>query len=888
MPEQYTSENEKQLLSKNKRNRFVNKSIAEFINPATGLVSKESVTDNFRSDVMNYWKWNDVAGAVTYNTPLQMSQTPEYAVNDSKKKIMKFLSADLGAKVSLRKIQQTIDNNIPGQIEELYEVYINGTDAEIAQTSPFVAEAPVTWWRDWCLSKFSNGAMNEDIVFSMNRPETKTLNEETSFFERNFVKIKGNYNYLKLGYEKLISGLRDDVLDDDPEVFNEKVLPNLYTYMSVVSVNNKIISANKNQKNANPNPTKIIGKFKNHLTLNGLLEDFDTESLFYKETKNDKEPFTYNRFDLANNSISNYLDLWTDAAAFRNKMHMNADSFLEEAQAGYSEILFSEADFNIINNYNSAASMFPMNIQIQIEPEQNKSVFRALKATKYNPFMLRYIATSEGSLGFDSLSSNEEITEDTPLTSLPFSDFLEQAKNGDLALDPGLKKDYVYIGSANDEYDFEAPQNSLFTKLMSLGLESKMNSLINSTSRTWEDILQGDECYEETVVYEVEKWTAGGGGQLLNKVQTFYLPNDDTDMIEMFDTQVKYNKFYVYRIYAHKVVFGTQYQYNLGEASISVTPSKKSALLTVTTSPSIKIIRVPYYNVDQFGLDITGPGTGVFSLPSHNTTIVIDEAPLPPEIEFVPYIKTPSTLLINLKDTIGTMKQLYRPIEEQDVEQYQVLLENQLKNDYNLSKEELAEIDIFNNEVFFKSEEPSQYLQIFQTVIKPTSYSDFQDSEKQLLNGPNNSVKVDLNFNQKYYFTFRAIDYHGKFSNPTDVYEVEIKEEDNFAYPVIRIFNIEEETKADLLKKKEQETNFSTKGKKYIHIKPAYHQWIMKEKYVEEDYDSAFDIPDFEIGEAEESVFRKDRRFKIRLTSKKTGRKIDLNVKFKQRQEKLY
>ena len=147
---------------------------------------------------------------------------------------------------------------------------------------------------------------------------------------------------------------------------------------------------------------------------------------------------------------------------------------------------------------------------------------------------------------------------------------------------------------------------------------------------------------------------------------------------------------------------------------------------------------------------------------------------------------------------------------------------------------------------------------------------------------------MNLNFNQKYYFTFRAIDYHGKFSNPTDAYEVEIKEEDGFTYPVVRIFDIEEETKADLLKEKEKTTNFSTSGKKFIHIKPAYHQWIMKEKYDEEEYDSAFDIPDFEIGEAEESVFRKDRKFKIRLTSKKTGRKIDLNLKFKQRQEKLY
>ena len=881
----------------NDRNRFVNSTIVEDINPTTGLISQTSIGDKFRVDIKNYWKWNQ--GNITqnlpdWNVPLYMPSPPQVETNDAKEKVLRFSSSDLGLNVSLRKVDEQTIESLAGYKKETYEIFIAGTEEEIGQQNPLIALKGSNWWTNWCLSSFPNANWHEDTVFSMNKPETGLQDmSRGDEVQRNFVKIKGNYNYLSLKYEKLISGFTQDALEGPSETFNELLLPNLYTYMSVVNNNVGVINSNTTTlEDDRPDPPEIISKFKNHLTLNGFLKDFDTNSLFYKQSKMGATPVTYNKFDLANNSIGNYLNVWADAAeaaALENQENpVHGMPAIVEAQIGYDNILFSEADFKIINDYNSAASMFPMNVQIQLEPERDKTVFRALKDTKYNSLMLRYIADSNNENTWDFYASNENRTKNLSTTARSLNDFLEDAKDGKLTSDDTLQKDYVYIGTDNDEYDFSAPQNSFFSKLMSLGLDSKINSTINNTARSFEQILSGDECYAETVAYEIEKWSAGGGGQLLEKIQTFYLPNDDTSMIEMFDTQVKYNKFYVYRIFAHKVVFGTIYSYNTSKDSIYDKPDGKSVLVDVTTYPVMKIIRVPYYNVDELELEVTGPGTGVFKLASHLTTLVMDDAPLPPEIEIVPMIKSPSTMLINIKDTIGSMRQFARPIEEDDTNQYEVLLEKQLKDEFNLSKEQLANINLFDNKVFFKSDEPSEYLQTFRTTTKPTSYGDFKDSEKQLLNGPNNSVKINLNFNQKYYFVFRAIDFHGKFSNPTDVYEVEIKEEDGMWFPVIRIFNIEEENKLDLIKKSKKDTNFSMSGKRFVHIKPSYHQWMMKGKYDEEDYESAFDIPDFSIGEADESVFQENRKFKIRLTSKKTGRKIDLNIRFKQRQEKIH
>jgi hypothetical protein len=108
----------------------------------------------------------------------------------------------------------------------------------------------------------------------------------------------------------------------------------------------------------------------------------------------------------------------------------------------------------------------------------------------------------------------------------------------------------------------------------------------------------------------------------------------------------------------------------------------------------------------------------------------------------------------------------------------------------------------------------------------------------------------------------RSVDYHDKISNPTHIFEVELINDNGTIYPNIEIVQFD---KNEMLK-----TNLKS-FRRYLKIAPALKQILVKDENKEKD--------NIKLGLSTESVW--DKNMKIRLTSKQTGRKIDLNFKFK-------
>ena len=198
----------------------------------------------------------------------------------------------------------------------------------------------------------------------------------------------------------------------------------------------------------------------------------------------------------------------------------------------------------------------------------------------------------------------------------------------------------------------------------------------------------------------------------------------------------------------------------------------------------------------------------------------------------------------------------------------------------------------------YRSDDPARTYEIYRISEKPTSYRDFDTPENpiqtittELAPGKHAVPASYLDTvipNTKYYYCFRCIDVHNHFSNPTIVYEAELVDNDGQVYFILKPYNF------DVIIKPE----YRKSGRKYIYIEPSVKQVTLlpDDQGGGAAYTTALenllgaptlaDIMPATIPPADAlgpggtgTVWNKN--FKIRVTSKKTGKKFDLNLSFK-------
>tara|TARA_R100000093_G_scaffold44252_1_gene22977 strand:- start:38 stop:457 length:420 start_codon:yes stop_codon:yes gene_type:complete len=126
--------------------------------------------------------------------------------------------------------------------------------------------------------------------------------------------------------------------------------------------------------------------------------------------------------------------------------------------------------------------------------------------------------------------------------------------------------------------------------------------------------------------------------------------------------------------------------------------------------------------------------------------------------------------------------------------------------------------------------------------------------------------------NQKYYYVFRVLNENFIPGHLSEIYEAELIDDGGYIYSNFNIF-FEEDFKEDIF------VNPSIALKKLLQLQPNMSQITFNDSIVDYDSTAALQLNNMSLGNADSLIW--DKTFKIRLTSKKTGKKIDLNVTYK-------
>ena len=290
------------------------------------------------------------------------------------------------------------------------------------------------------------------------------------------------------------------------------------------------------------------------------------------------------------------------------------------------------------------------------------------------------------------------------------------------------------------------------------------------------------------------------------------------------------------------------------DTSTGETVIDHTALVDVTNAPSIRAVVVPY---------VVG---GI-------EAVVIDRPPVPPEISFYPFQGVNNQVEILLNSSTGRITAKPVAIMDGDAEMF----EDQYLHQYGNSMS-FTEIATQEKTLEFVNDDPVKSYQLFRLTGAPQSYVDFNSAGIVDLDPPYGipAAFVDILLpNQKYYYCARSRDIHNNLSNPTFVFELELVDNNG------QIFLRQEVYTFPTVQAQ------STKpGRRFIYVAPSLQQAALEHAQVaaiavvntaEAPPDSI--LGSFDLNETFDPVWEKD--FKLRITSKKTGRKLDLNIKFK-------
>lgn len=602
-------------------------------------------------------------------------------------------------------------------------------------------------------------------------------------------------------------------------LLTETLASNIYVFMSYID--QKILNSD----------------FRDIVTLNGAIND--------------------KLINLINSS--EYFDVYS-----QNVLNLN-NSFSNTLKNKFKNLIFPKESLSYLSS-EIEQKTFPMNIQLEFSADKTTKFTEILESSKFSNVFLVKLVENIINKKFTNAIFNDytEVISQEKNSKTDNQKRISTFKTGNKRIiqletliqsmlneQTDISSQFVYFGNYSEDYLKYFNNNFKFYKsLMNIVFFAKIQEFIKTNFRTYQEMVGGALAHSEILAYRIAKYEGDISSDqvdALEPIQNIYFCNSNKlDLIKYIDSQVKYGKQYTYVVYAYNLVLGNKYLYSELDNSLA----EDVTTFNVYQEPSPIIVEEKYFV---------------------SSKKVFDFPPIFPDVQFIPFKGIDNQVRININSNTGIYKTKPTIIENTDRRAFEENSRNQ--------EVELGE------DIIFKADDQPRQFEIYRLDFQPTSYADFNNNLIARINtdiSPESAQSstaasyIDSIFpNTKYYYTIRAIDVHGNISNPTELIELEILNQNGTIFMLKKPVNFAEPKK-----------DVSKNMKRFIEIKPNSLQLAINEqKSGITDAKSADDIKKkLILGKVDQSLWNKT--FVMKVTSKSTGKKINFKFKFEYEQVK--
>lgn len=747
----------------------------------------------------------------------------------------------------------------------------------------------------------------DDFSFSYSLPYTQQEQNAINYVLQsttdisNTISISYDYNHYLPLYEQYINGV------------NEKLIPNMYLLNMYYLEDSLAVDENIRKfvtlEDTYESVSSLLSEVGEYIDTDGYMVDMEDSLIYqYYTSSIPTTPLSASTIESINNKFQNIIfdnNILTDVTA----------EDLYSQMGDYSGMIPFYMKFNWTPDHEQSTfvDIIEDNEFVPKFMKTLKEVFNADIDT-FMPTINRFVVQKtfkQGSVSDETVTDYITANNGTyrsanfmKMLSYAHSNFLSNNDNCYFLGPRNIKRKSVMdtVGS----YRYLNTNNTLGVINDTLGyLEDTSNFNFESI----DDIYSLSGSYKETLAYRIQKVGGPGTGDSATQetLQNFWFFNtaDFMEGSEFYDSQIKYDTDYKYNVYAYVLVVGRKYSFSdlrltrqLGDTLLvedTDTSSDATYLGSLNNclefyAPDTDAAAVQLFSEDTNLADYNSFATNaqIYSENKYLADFYLNYEPTLKIIEVPIYSKTlramdhiPNKVNITPYQFMDTSQRVGFTVDYQVYENALSYPSTINTSDLNRKRGYLNANDLLSTDYLsLKSVSEQRFLSVYRLDERPTSVLDFagnildsfdlRDSEDKQ---NNSTIEISdvIGTNKKYYYIFRIENEQAMVGHLSDIYEVQLINDGGYIYS---IFNVLFESDLQQDKFIEPSKDF----KKIFQLRPNISQLTLNTDDVSFTEPAYSQLENMTVGSSEDLIWGKE--FKIRLTSKKTGKKIDLNFTY--------